>query len=97
MGEGGSPGLLRGFGFLTEHRSIVWGRLEGHSAVPCPVITVFLGAPPHHSLVWLLQQEAHRHEGDTLFLIDEDRHPAAVTLVYGSALGLKHSGDAGAT
>lgn len=86
-----------GFAFLTEHRGVDWGRLEGHRAVACPVITVLLGASPHHSLVWVLQQEAHRHEGDTLLLVDEDGHPATATLVHGPALGPEHARDAGAT
>lgn len=59
-------------------------------------ITVLLGASPHHSLVRLLQQEAHRHEGDALLPVHEDRHPATVALVHGPALRPEHAGDAGA-
>lgn len=60
-------------------------------------ITVLPGASPHQSLVWLLQQEAHRHEGDALLPVHEDGHPATVALVHRPALHSEHAGDAGAT
>lgn len=56
---------------------------------------MFLGTSPHHGLVRVLQQEAHRHEGDALLLIHKDRHPALVTLVHCLALCTEHAWDAG--
>lgn len=56
---------------------------------------MFLGTPPHHGLIRVFQQEAHRHEGDALLLIHKDGHPATVTLVHCLALRTEHVWDAG--
>lgn len=64
---------------------------------PCWVFTTLLGPSPHHGLVRVLQQEAHRHERDALLLVHKDRHPATVTLVHGLALCPEHAWNAGAT
>lgn len=71
------------------------GGAGGEPAARCG-ITILLGASPHHSLVWLLQQEAHRHEGDALLPVHKDGHPATVALVHRPALHPEHAGDAGA-
>lgn len=59
--------------------------------------TIFLGSSPHHSIIWLLQQEANRHEGDAFVLVHKNWHPATITLVHILVLDLEHARYAGAT
>jgi len=59
--------------------------------------TVLLGPPPHHGVVWVLQQETDGHERQALVAVCVDGHPAAVTLVHVGPAHAQHARDAGPT
>lgn len=59
--------------------------------------TRFLRPPPHHRVIWVLQQEADGHEGEVLLGVSVDGHPSCVTLVHIRPAHTQHAGDTGPT
>lgn len=59
--------------------------------------TCFLRAPPHHSLIRILKQEADRHESKISLCICVDGHPPRVALVHVRPANIQHAGDTGST